>query len=249
MWCQTVGSPCSLPHQPAVSCASMNSKKEKHTSELSIPERKKEELHRENKWLHSLQNLRLFIFSPEASSWPLWESWESRQNSHSDFLRDLFSFFNLIFSLLCLDFKCAALITSTGDQYVSCHCNMSVDAMDSPEYRGGFCRAHCLHECRLADWQSKAFKLRGGGQQNRGISGALPANAGHLRALHQDLPHAVLQARHALWSLRWKLQWDCQWVLAGNRYFPPHGNHDSLHRGICVRLYYVCAEYYEEKHF
>ena len=65
VWCQTVGSPCGLPRQPAASCASMNIKKEKHTSELSITERKKEELNGENRWLHCLQNFGPFTFSPE----------------------------------------------------------------------------------------------------------------------------------------------------------------------------------------
>lgn len=190
------------------------------------------------------------FFSWEISSWPLWESWKSRQNSHSDFLRVLYFFLNLIFPPCAWILRLSAvLIRSTEHQYVSCHCNMSLDAMDSPEYCGGFRGAHCLHERRLADWQSKAFKLWGCGQQNGGVTGALPSDAGHLRALHQNLPHAAFQTRHALWSLRRKLQWDCQWVLAGNRYFPSRGNHDSLCRGICVCLYYVCAEYYEEKHF
>lgn len=65
VWCQTVGSPCGLPRQPAASCASMNIKKEKRTSEFSIPERKKKELNGENKWLHCLQNLGPFTFSPK----------------------------------------------------------------------------------------------------------------------------------------------------------------------------------------
>lgn len=121
--------------------------------------------------------------------------------------------------------------------------------MDSPEHRGGFCGAHRFHERGLADWQSQAGQHRGHGQQNGRAAGALPPDAGHLRALHKDLPHAALQERYALWPLRRKLQRDCQWVLAGNRYFPSCGNPDPLRRGVCVCLYYVCAEYYEEKYF
>lgn len=191
VWCQTVGSPCGLPHQPAASCASMNIKKERRTSELRIPERKKEELNGESKWLHCLQKLGLFTFSPEKFHLGLCQRAE-RADRTATVLRGFFFCLNLIFSLGAWILRQpAAQITSTGHQYVSCHCNVSFDAMDSPEYRGGFCRAHRFHECGMADWQSKAFKLWRCGQQNGGFAGALPSDPGHLRALHQNLPHAV----------------------------------------------------------
>ena len=116
VWCQTMGSPCGLPHQPAASCASMNVK-EKHISEISIPEKKMRNQTERTK-LGAV-----YFFSWEILSWPLWESWKSKQSSPSDFLRVLFFFLNIIFFPSCLDFK---TVSCTDQNHWTSVCVMSL---------------------------------------------------------------------------------------------------------------------------